>query len=182
MTITANPPSPYDNSVFEQLTEMNLTVAFYNEESSGGVDPESGESSGSTSQTPITVVSAIPEHGGISVSILDNTITITGKFAGVFDTPISFKTTSGEYKTVKSFSELPTAYDFIYRYVAPLESTKMSKITVTFDDDSTYDYEVVVHYDRLRVANESIRHFIPDPADPSKMIKNPTSVITNGHF
>lgn len=152
MTITATPPSPYDNAVFEQLTEMNLTVAFYNEEQSGSVDPESGESTGSTSQTPITVVSAVPEHGGISVTTFDNTITITGKFADVFNTPISFKTTSGEYKTVKAFSELPTAYDFIYRYVAPSESTKMSKITVTFDDDSTYDYEVAVHYDRAYAA------------------------------
>lgn len=182
MTIIANPPSPHDSGIFEQLTEMNLTVAFYNEESSGSTDPESGESAETTTQSPVTVVSAIPEHGGISVSILDNTITITGKFAGVFDTPISFKTTSGEYKTIKSFSELPSAYDFIYRYVAPLNNQKVSKITVTFDDDSIYEYEVVVYYDRFRVANESIRHFIPDPADPSEMIKNPTSVIANGHF
>lgn len=155
MTIVANPPSPYDNGVFEQLTEMNLTVSFYNEESTGSTtDPDTGETTETSSQNPITVVSAVPEHGGISVAVLNNTITITGKFSGVFNTPISYKTTSGVYKTIKSFSELPTAYDFIYRYIAPMVNAKISKITVTFDDDSTYDYEVVVYYDRAYIARQ----------------------------
>lgn len=157
MTIVATPPSPYDNAVFEQLTEMNLTVAFNDESSSSTTDPESGETTVTSTQSPLTVISAVPEHSGISVTTNGNTITITGKFAGVFDTPISYKATSGEYITVNSFSELPIAFDFIYRYIAPVVNMKESKITVTFDGGATYDYIVIVYYDRAYAAQSMLK-------------------------
>lgn len=150
MTIKFSPESPYDAGIIE-FEDVNFVVTVTDEaEGSAAGDPgpegEPGTPATPPTTTPVVIKSVAINDSGITVTIVDNTFTVSGKFLQVFDKQLSFRDATNAIDTVKNFAAIPKGFNTLFEYIAPVVQVKNVIAAVVLNDDDEYQYEIVVNH------------------------------------